>query len=65
MVLCEKTVFFLASKKKIEFIKQVDQGKENESGVPPFKLLSRDKADKDQANFQKLIDAIKDSGNVS
>lgn len=43
MVLCEKAIYFLASKKKIEFIKQVDLGKENDSGIPPFKLLNRDK----------------------
>ena len=43
MVFCEKNVFFLASKKKIDFIRQVDPGKENESGIPPLTLLTRDK----------------------
>ena len=43
MVFCEKEVYFLASKKKIDFIRQVDPGKENENGIPPLVLLTRDK----------------------
>lgn len=43
MVLCERQIIFLASKKKIEFLKQVEQGKENEGDVPPVTLLVRDK----------------------
>lgn len=61
MVFCEKTVFILASKKKIDFLKQIESGKENDSGVPPIKLLTRDKADKDKANFGKLMEGIKKS----
>lgn len=61
MVLCEKGIYFLASKKKIEFLKQVETSKENDQGIPPIKLLTRDKADKDKGNFQKLVDSIKES----
>ncbi|XP_052830934.1 FACT complex subunit SPT16 [Octopus bimaculoides] len=61
MVLCEKNIYFLASKKKIEFLKQVDTSKENDQGIPSIKLLTRDKVDKDKGNFQKLVDAIKQS----
>ncbi|GAB1602097.1 FACT complex subunit SPT16-like [Argonauta hians] len=61
MVLCEKNIYFLASKKKIEFLKPVDTSKENDQGIPAIKLFTRDKVDKDKANFQKLIDAIKQS----
>lgn len=43
MVLCEKQIIFLASKKKIEFLKQIEQGKENENELPPVSLLIRDK----------------------
>jgi len=43
MVLCDKSLYMLASKKKIDFLKQVDPGKENESGLPAIKLLVRDK----------------------
>ena len=42
MVLCDKAVYFLASKKKIEFIKQVENN-ENDGPVPPLKFLLRDK----------------------
>lgn len=43
MVLCESAIYFLASKKKVEFLKQVESGKENEGQVPPITLLVRDK----------------------
>lgn len=58
-VFCEDQVFFLASKKKIEFLKQVETLKEE--GVPQIKLLVREKNDKDKANFEKLIEAMKAS----
>ncbi|XP_023209921.1 FACT complex subunit SPT16-like [Centruroides sculpturatus] len=61
MVLCENEIYFLASKKKVEFLKQIESSKENENAVPPVILLTRDKADKDKANFEKLIEAIKKS----
>ena len=43
MVLCDKGIHVLASKKKIDFLKQLEGGKENDQGVPPVKLLTRDK----------------------
>ncbi|KAK2190440.1 hypothetical protein NP493_80g05043 [Ridgeia piscesae] len=62
IVLCENNVFFLASKKKIEFIRQVDSSKESgDNGLPAFSLLVRDKADKDKANYDKLVAGIKAS----
>ncbi|GAB6025748.1 splicing associated factor Dre4 [Chamberlinius hualienensis] len=63
MLLCEQAMYFLASKRKIEFLKQIQSGKENENELPPVKLLTRDKTDKDKANFSKLIEAIKKSKN--
>ncbi|XP_055607733.1 FACT complex subunit spt16 isoform X2 [Uranotaenia lowii] len=58
-LLCEKSIYFLTSKKKIDFLKQIE--KEGEDGVPTIKLLVRDKNDKDKANFEKLLEAIKGS----
>lgn len=43
MVFCENCMYFLASKKKVEFLKQFESGKENENEVPPLTLLIRDK----------------------
>lgn len=45
MVFCESNILFLASKKKVEFLKQVaiTKGNENANGVPPVTLLVREK----------------------
>ncbi|XP_065094443.1 FACT complex subunit spt16-like, partial [Ochlerotatus camptorhynchus] len=57
-VLCEKSIFFLTSK-KIDFWKQIE--KDGEEGIPSVKLLVQDKNEKDKANFEKLLKAIKKS----
>lgn len=36
-----EAIYFLASKKKIEFLKQIENSKED--GIPPVKLLVRDR----------------------
>ncbi|KAK3882667.1 hypothetical protein Pcinc_012963 [Petrolisthes cinctipes] len=61
MVCCEKAVYFLASKKKIQILEGLEKNKDENSNVPPVKLLIRDKNDKDKANITKLVDAIKGS----
>jgi len=62
MVICESSIFFLASKKKIDFLRPLESVKE-EKGVPSIKLLVRDKNDKDKENFSKLIESMKKSKN--
>ena len=42
MAICEDCIYFLASKKKIDFLRQLESMKE-EKGVPTIKLLVRDK----------------------
>ena len=59
MVCAEKAIYFLASKKKIEFLRQIESNMDQ--NVPPIKLLIRDKSDNDKNNFEKLSEAIKDS----
>nr|XP_027230810.1 FACT complex subunit spt16-like isoform X1 [Penaeus vannamei] len=61
MVCCEKAVYFLASKKKIQILECLEKHKDENSNVPPVKLLIRDKSDKDKANISKLVEAIKGS----
>lgn len=38
---CDNAILFLTSKKKIEFLKQIE--KDSEEGLPPIRLLVRDK----------------------
>lgn len=41
MVAADKAIFFLASKKKIDFLRQIETNLD--PAVPPIKLLTRDK----------------------
>lgn len=59
-LLTEHAMCFLGSKKKIEFLRQIENGKED-SDLPPVKLLVRDRNDKDKENYSKLIDDMKKS----
>ncbi|KAG0726841.1 FACT complex subunit spt16 [Chionoecetes opilio] len=61
MVCCEKAVYFLASKKKIQILEGLEKNKDENSNIPPVKLLVRDKSDKDKSNISKLIEAMKGS----
>lgn len=48
MVFCDTKIIFLASKKKVDFLKQVaiTKGNENANGAPPITLLTREKVKK-------------------
>lgn len=59
MVATEKAVYFLASKKKIDFLRQIETNLD--PAVPSIKLLTRDKGDNDKKNFEKIAEAIKES----
>ncbi|XP_043248996.1 FACT complex subunit spt16 isoform X1 [Colletes gigas] len=61
MILAEESVNFLASKRKIEFLRKLENQKSEDTGVPPVKLLVRDRNDEDKGNFTKLIEVIKQS----
>ena len=61
MVLTSDNIFFLASKKKIEFLRPLESNLDSSKTVPDIKLLVRDKEDMDKKNFSKLVDAIKSS----
>lgn len=62
LIFCKKSIYILTSKKKVDFLKNIESSKENEEGVPSVTLLVRDKTDKDNANFDKLVSAISNSG---
>ncbi|XP_061445231.1 FACT complex subunit SPT16 isoform X1 [Rhineura floridana] len=65
MVFCEDKILFMASKKKVEFLKQIANSKNNEStnGVPAITLLVREKNESNKGNFDKMIEALKISKN--
>ncbi|CAB0035722.1 unnamed protein product [Trichogramma brassicae] len=63
MILAEDGIYFLASKKKIEFLRSLEDAKSEDTGVPPVKLTIRDRSDEDKANFAKLIKVMKESKN--
>ncbi|XP_026545907.1 FACT complex subunit SPT16-like, partial [Notechis scutatus] len=65
MIFCEDKVIFMASKKKVEFLKQIANSKSNENtnGVPAVTLLVREKNESNKANFVKMIDVLKNSKN--
>ena len=59
MIIAEKAIYFLASKKKIDFLRQIEANLD--ASIPPVKLMTRDKADNDKKNFEKIANAIKES----
>ncbi|CAB4004583.1 Hypothetical predicted protein, partial [Paramuricea clavata] len=61
LVLAESSVDILASKKKIDFLKPLQEAQKKHEGFPTINLHLRDKSDKDKTNIQKLIDVIKGS----
>jgi len=61
IVFTEEAISFLASKKKIEFLRPLEANIDSSKTVPDIKLLTRDKEDKDKANFEKIVTAIKGS----
>lgn len=61
VVFSKKAIVILTSKKKVEFLKSIEN-KENEEGVPPVTLLVRERADKDAANYDRLLSTIAKSG---
>lgn len=58
----DKLVVFVASPKKINFLKQVEGGKENDSS-PKFKFINREKTDTEKTYLKEAIECIKKSHN--
>ncbi|KAF4018040.1 hypothetical protein G4228_009629 [Cervus hanglu yarkandensis] len=65
MVFCDDKIIFMASKKKVEFLKQIanTKGNENAKGAPAITLLVREKNESNKGSFDKMIEAIKESKN--
>ena len=61
VIFCESDIIFLASKKKVEFLRPLETNLDSSGTVPSVKLMMRDKEDKDKRNFGKIIEALKGS----
>jgi nucleosome binding factor SPN SPT16 subunit len=59
----DKLVVFVASPKKIAFLKQIEGGKENDSS-PKFKFINREKTDTSKSFLSEAIELLKKSHNV-
>lgn len=60
-VLCEGSVHFLASKKKYDFLKPLQDMQVKSNTSPSLQLHLRNKTDQDKENFQKLINSMRES----
>ncbi|KAH7727557.1 FACT complex subunit SPT16 [Aphelenchoides avenae] len=60
LVFTKDAIYFLASDKKAKFFEPLDTKENLHPVVPPFHVLLRNKADKDQANFDKIVGILKD-----
>ncbi|RNA22609.1 FACT complex subunit SPT16 isoform X2 [Brachionus plicatilis] len=56
----DKLVVFVASPKKIQFLKQIESGKENDH-LPRFKFIIREKNESDKSFLTEAIELIKKS----
>lgn len=61
MVFAKDTITFLATKRKIDFLRPLQT---NKDGMPKVVLLTRDKTDGNKANFEKISDTIKSNGST-
>ncbi|KAK0073803.1 hypothetical protein PV326_013050 [Microctonus aethiopoides] len=61
MILSEKCIWFLSSKKNIKWLRELENRNPDYTEVPPVKLFVQNKDDKDEANVTKLIKIIKGS----
>ena len=58
----DNTVVFVASPKKIAFLKQVEGSKENDS-IPKYKFINREKTDSEKTFLKEAIETLKKSHN--
>lgn len=62
IAICKDEIICLGSKKKIEFLNPLSKHSEKD-GLPKVSLLTRNKADSDKENLEKIVEYIKSSHN--
>lgn len=55
MIFGKSTIYFLASKRKIDFLKPLQVKAPSNSKVPKIELFLRNKADSNKSNFEKIL----------
>lgn len=55
MIFGKSTIYFLATKKKIDFLKPLQDKAPNNTKVPKIELLVRSKVDSNKTNFEKVL----------
>lgn len=63
MVFTKSGMYFLASSRKAQFLEPL-VSKDSGDTLPSVTVMNREKADKDKANFGKLIAVLKESGKM-
>lgn len=58
MIFCKSTIYFLATKKKIDFLKPLQEKAPSNTKVPKIELLVRDKNDSNKVNFEKIFSGL-------
>lgn len=64
MIFGKKSIIFLATKKKIDFLRSLQEKAPNNGKVPKIELLVRDKNDSNKANFEKILSVLKFGGKL-
>lgn len=59
MIFKKSTIYFLATKKKIDFLKSLKEKAPTHGKVPKIELLVRDKNDSNKSNYDKILTGIK------
>lgn len=62
MIFSRSKIHFLATKKKIDFLKPLQDKEQKYGKIPKIELLIRNKNDSNKENFDKILDALKSAG---
>lgn len=62
MIFSKSSIYFLATKKKIDYLRPLQERAPSNTKVPKIELLIRDKNDSNKVNFDKILAGLKSAG---